>query len=82
MSIIISEGELCKIVKKRKLETIEKSEEPDQTDGKEIDESLNKLIIENEAKKFIELFEKTFQKRQKKLIVRTAQYKTLYQKSC
>ena len=82
MSIIISQGELCEIVKKRKLETIEKSEEPDQTDGKEIDESLNKLIIENEAQKFIELFEKIFQKRQKKLIMRTAQYKTLYQKLC
>ena len=49
MSIIISQGELCEIVKKRKLETIEKSEEPDQTDGKGIDESLNKLwkIMEN-----------------------------------
>ena len=60
MSIIISQGELYQIVKKRKLETIEESEEPDQTDGKEIDESLNELIIENEAQKFIELFEKTF----------------------
>ena len=80
MSIIISQGELCEIVKKRKLETIEKSEEPDQTDGKGIDESLNKLIMENEAQKFIELFKKPFQKRQNKLIVRTAQYKTLHQK--
>ena len=80
MSIIISQGELCEIVKKRKLETIEKSEEPDQTDSKGIDESLNKLIMENEAQKFIELFKKPFQKRQKKLIVRTAQYKTLHQK--
>ena len=60
MSIIISQGELYETVKKRKLETIEESEEPDQTDGKEIDESLNELIIENEAKKFIELFENTF----------------------
>ena len=34
MSIIISQGELYQIVKKRKLETIEESEEPDQTDGK------------------------------------------------
>ena len=48
------------IWKKRKLETIKESEESDQTDGKEIDESLNKLIIENDAQKFIELFEKTF----------------------
>ena len=60
MSIIISQGELYETVKKRKLETIEESEEPDQTYGKEIDESLNKLIIEKEAQKFIKLFEKTF----------------------
>ena len=59
-SIIVSQVELYEIVKKRKLETIEESEEADETDGKEIDESLKKLIIENEAQKFIELFEKTF----------------------
>ena len=58
MSIIINQGYLNEIVKKIKLETIEESEEPDQTDIKEIDESLNKLIIENEPKKFIELCEK------------------------
>ena len=34
MPIIIRKGELYEIVKKRKLETIEESEEPDQTDGK------------------------------------------------
>ena len=59
-SIVVTQGELYEIVKKRKLETIEESEEADQTDGKEIDESLKELIIENEAQKFIELFEKTF----------------------
>ena len=59
-SIIVSQGELYQIVKKRKNETIEESEEADQTDGKEIDESLNKLITENEAQKFIKLFWKTF----------------------
>ena len=59
-SIVVTQGKLYEIVKKRKLETIEESEEADQTDGKEIDESLNELIIENEAQKFIELFEKTF----------------------
>ena len=59
-SIIVNQGELYQVVKKRKLETIEESEEADQTDGKDIDESLNELIIENEAQKFIELFEKTF----------------------
>ena len=59
-SFVVIQGKLYEIVKKRKLETIEESEESDQTDGKEIDESLNELIIENEAEKFIELFEKTF----------------------
>ena len=59
-SIVVNQGELYQVVKKRKLETIEESEEADQTDGKEIDVSLNELIIENEAQKFIELFEKTF----------------------
>ena len=59
-SFVVTQGKLYEIVKKRKLETIEESEESDQTDGKEIDESLNELIIENEAEKFIELFEKTF----------------------
>ena len=59
-SIIVSQGELCQIVKKRKLETMEESEEVDHTDGKEIDESLNELIIENKAQKFIELIEKTY----------------------
>ena len=69
-SIIVSQGKLYKIVKKRKLETIEESEEADQTDSKEIDVSLNELIIENEAQKFIA--KKHFQKRQKQLIVKTA----------
>ena len=59
-SFVVTQGKLYEIVKKRKLETTEESEESDQTDGKEIDESLNELIIENEAEKFIELFEKTF----------------------
>ena len=43
MSIIISPGGLYEIVKKRKLETIEESEEPNQKHGKEIDESFNDL---------------------------------------
>ena len=38
-SIIWSQGELYQIVKKRKIETIEESEEANQIDGKEIDES-------------------------------------------
>ena len=52
-SFVVTQGKLYEIVKKRKLETTEESEESDQTDGKEIDESLNELIIENEAEKFI-----------------------------
>ena len=55
-SIIVSQGELYQKVKKRKNETIEESEEADLTDGKKIDESLNKLIAQNEAQKFIKLF--------------------------
>ena len=58
-SIIVSQGELYQIVKKRKLKTIWRVWRS-QSDGKKIDEPLNELIIENEAQKFIELFEKTF----------------------
>ena len=63
-NFVVIQGNLNEIVnkknKKNKLGTIEESEEPDQTGSKEIDESFNELIIENEAEKFIELFEKTF----------------------
>ena len=58
-SIIVSQGELYQIVKKRKLETIWRVWRS-QSDGTKIDEPLNELIIENKAQKFIELFEKTF----------------------
>ena len=57
---IVTKGELYEIVKKRKLSTIEESGETDQEDGRAIEENVDELIIENEAKKFIELFEKTF----------------------
>ena len=43
MSIIISQSDLYEIVKKRKPETIEESEEPNKKHGKEIDESFNDL---------------------------------------
>ena len=33
-SFVVTQGELYEIVKKRKLKTIEESEEPDQTDHK------------------------------------------------
>ena len=40
--------------------TIKEGGKTDQEDGRGIEENVNELIIENEAKKFIELFEKTF----------------------
>ena len=57
--------------------TIKEGGKTDQEDGRGIEENVNELIIENEAKKFIELFEKTFSERQKKLnlILKMAQYK-------
>ena len=59
-SFLVTQGELYETVKKRKLEAIEEGHEPDQEDGKGIEENANELIIENKAKKFIVLFEKTF----------------------
>ena len=56
-SVVITNGELYEIVKKRKLSTIQ---ETDEEDGKKINEYVDNLIIENEAEKFFELFEKTF----------------------
>ena len=46
-------------MKKRELSTIEGGE-TDQEDGRRIEENVDELVIENEAEKFIELFEKTF----------------------
>ena len=60
-SVVITNGKLYEIVKKRKLSTIQESDkETDQEDSKKIDEYVDNLIIENEAEKFFELFEKTF----------------------
>ena len=56
-SVVITNRELYEIVKKRKLSTIQ---ETDEEDGKKINEYVDNLIIENEAEKFFELFEKTF----------------------
>ena len=56
-SVIITNGELYEIVKKRKLSTIQ---ETDEEDRKKIEEYVDNLIIENEAEKFLQLFEKTF----------------------
>ena len=65
-TFVVTKGKLYEIVKKRKLLTIEGGE-TDQEDGRGIEENVDELIIENEAEKFIGLFEKHFQKRQKKL---------------
>ena len=59
-TFVVTKGELYEIVKKRKLSTIEEGGETDQEDGRGIEENVDELIIENEAEKFIELFEKTF----------------------
>ena len=60
-SVVITNGELYEIVKKRKLLTIQESDkETDQEYGKKIDEYVDNLIIENEAENCFELFEKTF----------------------
>ena len=56
-TFVATKGELYKIVKKRKLLTIEEGGETDQEDGRGIEENADELIIENEAEKFIE---KTF----------------------
>ena len=56
-SVVITTGELYEIVRKRKLLTIQ---ETDEEDAKKIEEYVDNLIIENEAEKFLQLFEKTF----------------------
>ena len=45
--------------KRRKLSTIEEGNETDQEDGRGVEENVKELVIENEAQKFIVLFEKT-----------------------
>ena len=59
-TFVVTKDELYDIVKKRKLSTIEEGGETDQEEGRGIEENVHELIIENEAEKFIELFEKTF----------------------
>ena len=59
-TFVVTKGKLYEIVKKRKLSTIEEGGKTDQEDSRGIEENVDELIIENEAKKFIELFEKTF----------------------
>ena len=52
-SVVIMNGELYEIVKRRKLSTIQQT---DEEDGKKIEEYVDNLIIENEAEKFLQVF--------------------------
>ena len=51
--LILTKNELYQIIKKRKIET-------DQIDGKNTEEDINELIINNETDKFLELFNRVF----------------------
>ena len=59
MSIIVYDGDVFEIVKKRKLETIEESVEEDNTDGV-VNDNIQDKIIESESETFLKLLEKTF----------------------
>ena len=59
-SFVVTKGELYEIIKKRRLSTTEEGGETDQENGRGTEEKAEELIIESEAEKFIELFEKTF----------------------
>ena len=59
-TFVVTNAELYEIIKKRKLSTIEEGNETDQEDGRGVEENVKELVIENEAEKFIVLFEKTF----------------------
>ena len=58
MSVIVYDGEVYEIVKKRKLETIEESVEEDNIDGG--GDNIQDKIIESESESFLKLLEKTF----------------------
>ena len=51
--LILTKKEVYQIIKKRKIET-------DQIDGKNTEEDINELIINNETDRFLELFNKVF----------------------
>ena len=54
MSIIISNGDLVEVIKKKKLESIEEVTELDNVDGK-ANNSVEKLVIDSEADKVLVL---------------------------
>ena len=59
MSIIISNGDLIEVIKKKKLESIEEVSVSDNVDGK-ANKNVDELVIDSEADKFLVLFEKIF----------------------
>ena len=59
MSVIISNGDLIEVMKKKKLESIEEVLELDNVDGK-ANNNVEELVIDSETDKFLVLFEKIF----------------------
>ena len=59
MSVIISNGDLIEVMKKKKLESIEEVPELDNVDGK-ANNNVEELVIDSETDKFLVLFEKIF----------------------
>ena len=59
--LILTKNELYQLIKKRKIET-------DQIDGKNTEEDINELIINNETDKYLELFNKVFCEEENELL--------------
>ena len=58
-NIVITKGDLIKVIKKSRLETIAEENEPDNTNGA-LQRDIEDVFIEAGVKKIITLFEKTF----------------------
>ena len=58
-SIILTNNELAKLIKKKKLETIEEVNKPDNVDSTNVEN----FVIESEDDKFLVLFEKVFEEK-------------------
>ena len=58
-SVILSNDELAKPIKKTKLETIEEVNEPDNVDGANVEN----FVIESKADKFLVLLEKVLEEK-------------------
>ena len=61
--LILTKNELYQVIKKRKIET-------DQIDGKNTEEDINELIINNETDKSLELFNKVFSEEEDEQLIR------------